>query len=176
MAIFYPAKLFLNEQEIRYAMSMTQSNREAADFLRVQLNTYKKYAKQFFDPLTGKDLYESHKNQSGKFIRRRPHNLAKIDDIENGKHPNYSVHKLKQRLIDEGVFPDMCSKCNYHQLRSSDLNSPTILVFKNGDQLDRRIENMEIVCLNCCFLHYSDVEWLFRQKKIKKTNGNKTQH
>ena len=62
--------LNFTETDIRYAMDNTKSNSEAARFLKVSFTTYKKYAKQYTDSETGKTLWELHKNQSGKGIRK----------------------------------------------------------------------------------------------------------
>ena len=62
--------LNLSESEIRYAMENSKSNSEAARFLKVSFTTYKKYAKQYTDSKSGKTLWELHKNQAGKGIRK----------------------------------------------------------------------------------------------------------
>lgn len=163
---FKKPKIYLNEQEIRYAMANTQSNKAASLFLRVDISTYKKYAMQYFDAASGKNLYDLHKNQPGKFIRRTPHNQVKVNDILDGKHPNYSHQKMKQRFIDEGVLMDKCNRCGFHALRSDDLRPPTILVFKDGDEKHLELSNLEICCFNCVFLHYPAYGVNF---KIRKT-------
>ena len=54
--------LNIGESEIRYAMENTKSNAEAARFMKVSFTTYKKYAKMYTDPATGKTLYDMHTN------------------------------------------------------------------------------------------------------------------
>lgn len=46
------------EQEIRKAMEVSESNKDAAQVLGVTVATYKKYASQFIDEETGMNLYE----------------------------------------------------------------------------------------------------------------------
>ena len=156
--LFMKAAYMLSESEIRYAMENTCSNREASVFLKVNYLTYMKYAKLYYDAASGKTLWEVHKNQSGKrTIKKQSNSLARVQDIFVGSHPNYPIYKLKERLIQEGVFGDQCNICSYHSLRRTDLQSPTVLAFKNQNDRDRRKENMEIVCLNCYFLYYGNL-------------------
>ena len=50
----------LLKAEIELAMQNTKSNKEAARFLGVSYNTYKKYAKMYKDDDTQKSLFEKH--------------------------------------------------------------------------------------------------------------------
>jgi len=148
----------ISESEIRYAMENTGSNHAAALFLKVNYRTYHKYATMYYDKETGKTLWDLQKNRGGKrVVKKHSRTLAKVEDIFVGSHPNYPYSKLKARLIQEGIFGDQCNICNYHSLRRADLQTPTLLAFKNGNERDRRKENMEIVCLNCYFLYYGDL-------------------
>lgn len=157
----------LTESEIRYAMESAQTNCGAALHLRVTLATYKRYAELYYDAASGKNLYQLGKNQGGIGVIKKPSKgLATVEDIFNGNHPNYPYNKLKDRLISEGVFGDQCANCGYHALRRSDFQSPTMLAFINGDEKDRRKENMEIICYNCYFLHYGDLR-VKRERMIR---------
>jgi transposase len=51
-------KLNLTEAQIREAMSLSNSNKEAAEYLQISTETYKRYAQQFTDAETGMTLYE----------------------------------------------------------------------------------------------------------------------
>ena len=59
----------LTEAVIRNAMKHTQSNFQAARYLNVTIETYRKYARLYIDQESGKTLYELHKNNSGKGSR-----------------------------------------------------------------------------------------------------------
>ena len=52
----------LTEDIIRNAMKHTQSNFQAARYLNLTIETYRKYAKMYVDRESGKNLYEFHKN------------------------------------------------------------------------------------------------------------------
>jgi hypothetical protein len=149
----------LTEAEIRYAMANSNSNNQAAAFLHVTFSAYKKYAQLYYDHDSGKTLYDLHKNRQGKNIPKRKYRKfgASIDDILLGKHPGYSVKKLKERLIDEAIFEDKCMICGFCEQRITDYKSPTNLVFKDSNPRNHLKENLEIVCYNCFFLYYGDL-------------------
>ena len=82
------AAMNIAETEIRYAMEHTKSNSEAARFLKVSFNTYKKYSKMYIDRETGKTLFELHKNPYGvgisKINQRANKGIYNIADILQG--------------------------------------------------------------------------------------------
>lgn len=149
----------LTEREVRYAMANSSSNNQAAAFLQMTVGAYKKYAEMFYDHDTGKNLYELHKNKQGKKVSKvkHLHNTATMDNILLGKHPGYSIKKLKERLIDEAIFEDKCMICGFCEQRITDYKSPTNLVFKDSNPRNHLKENLEIVCYNCFFLYYGDL-------------------
>lgn len=160
----------LTETEIRYAMANSNSNNQAAAFLHMTLAAYKKYATLFYDHDTGKTLYDLHKNKQGKKIHKvkQLHSIATMDDILSGKHPGYSLKKLKERLIDEAIFEDKCMICGFCEQRISDYKSPTNLVFKDSNPRNHLKENLEIVCYNCFFLYYGDLSTKSFLRKVPK--------
>ena len=95
--------LNLTEAQLRYAMKNSKSNSGAARFLNVSLTTYEKYARRYIDEESGKDLWDLQKNKRGKGVKK-PYNVTKgkyaLKDILEGKYPKYSVHQLKNRLIN----------------------------------------------------------------------------
>ena len=56
------------QAQIEQAMKVTRSNRAAAEYLRVGYNLYKRFAKAYKDPTTGRTLFDMHYNKSGKGI------------------------------------------------------------------------------------------------------------
>ena len=67
--------LNLTESQIRYAMKNSKSNSGAARFLNVSLTTYQKYSKSYIDEKTRKTLWDLHKNQRGKGVKK-PYNVT----------------------------------------------------------------------------------------------------
>ena len=86
----------LLESEIKDAQSKSRSAFEAARLLEVSYNTYKKYAKLY-------GIFEDLKNPYGigiekaKAIKNKKYH---IDDIIDGKHLHYPLHKFKNKLFD----------------------------------------------------------------------------
>ena len=162
-----PAKL-LTEQQIKGAMKHTRSNRAAARFLNVSLPTYRLYAKMYLDPASGKTLYDLHSNKFGKGIPkwRAGENKEPIlqDLLKKGMSvESYSVEKLKNRLLYEGLLACECAKCGFHEERVLDCKVPLILAFKDNNKWNWLIENLQMLCYNCYFLYVGD---LFNKKQL----------
>lgn len=155
---YYKAAYNLTEKEVRYAMSMTQSNRDAAAYLHIGYEVYKRYASMYFDHDSGKTLFEMHKNQKGGKMKKPSHRLATLEDIFEGKYPKYSVPKLKERLIREGYLDERCSICGYDERRISDYSVPLVLTWKNGNKRDHSRDNLELVCYNHYHVYYGDMK------------------
>lgn len=156
----------LTEDEVRYAMDNTMSNRAAAKFLKISFPTYKKYAQMYRDAATQKSLYDLHTNQNGIGILRTrlssPYAGKKgLADILDGKFPEYPARQLKKRLIKEGFREECCQECNFSERRITDYTVPLILVWLDGDKTNHKNENLKLLCYNCFYLTFSD---LFNRK------------
>jgi hypothetical protein len=151
----------ISESEIRYAMENTKSAASAARFLRVSYETFRKYATMYKDDATGKSLFELHKNQQGKGIKRTmPKNIFTgqygLNDILDGKHPKYDKHKLKHRLLKSGLFEEKCSRCGFDERRVTDYTVPLMMDWIDGDTTNHRRENLRFLCLNCYYLEVNN--------------------
>jgi hypothetical protein len=147
--------LNFTEKTIRYAMKNSKSNSGAARFLNVSLTTYEKYARRYIDEESGKDLWDLQKNQRGKGVNK-PYNVTKgkfaLKDILEGKYPKYSVHQLKNRLInnaDKVDFKTCCHNCGYEEKRITDDKIPLILDHIDDDWTNHLRENLRFLCYNC---------------------------
>ena len=103
------------KSRIKWAIDSTLSIRAAAKYLGVSYNTFKKYAIMY-------DLFEQHKNQSGKGITTKGNTGwgVKIQDLFDGKHPNYPHWKLQERAVRDGYLKQECSNCGYDDYREKD--------------------------------------------------------
>ena len=81
------------KSRIEWAIRSTLSIRAAAMHLGVAYNTFKKYAKMY-------DLFEQNKNQTGIGVTTKGNTGwgVKIQDLFDGKHPNYPHWKLQERI------------------------------------------------------------------------------
>lgn len=169
MALWFRPGYHLTEAEVRYAMANTCSNSDAARFLHIGPACWRKYASMYFDPATGKTLYQLHKNVSGKG-RAKYHRATRVTskEILEGLHPTFPASKIKERLLEDGVFQEMCAMCGYHEQRLSDYTVPLVLIFKDGNRNHHSRENLDLICWNCYYLHYGDV----REKRYIDLQGS----
>jgi len=157
MAFWYKAKYNLSESEIRYAMKHSVSTSDAARFLRVSHSTFKKYAEMYFDHESGLNLYQLLKKTKKRRVQYRSHLKVPASEILENKHPTFPAKKIKERLIEDGIFEEKCHICGFHEQRITDLQVGILLVFKDGNRKNHLKENLEFVCWNCYFLYYGDV-------------------
>ena len=157
--------LNISESQIRYAMENSKSNAGAARFLNLCKSTYKKYASRYKDSETGKTLYELHKNQPGVGVAR-PNSGGthgrKIEDILDGKHPEYTRGNMKYRLMKTKAIPILCASCGFDEYRI-DGKIPLLVNWKDGDYTNHHRDNVEWLCYNCFFLTVGN----FTGKKTK---------
>ena len=71
---------------------------------------------------------------------------VKLEDIlvENSE---YNSYRLKNRLFEEGFKECKCERCKRTEWEGEPI--PLELHHKNGNNLDNRIENLQILCPNC---------------------------
>jgi hypothetical protein len=134
--------------EIQEAQKESMSAAEAARYLGVSFDTYKKYAKFY-------GIYEDLLNPTGIGVAKgfsitRP-NSKKLKDIFENKHPDYPLQRLKWRMIRRGLIDDVCISCGFNEARITDGKLPIILVFKD-EHNDYTPTNLVTLCYNCCFL------------------------
>ncbi len=148
------AREMLTEREILYATTNSSSNSEAARFLRITKQTWKRYAQMYFESTTGKTYYEflraKHKS---KFKPKKPSRLGTdIQAILDGLRPTYSKLKLEQRLLDEGLFDPRCESCGFSEQNILTKQIPLILDCIDGDDRNFNRVNLRYLCYNCANL------------------------
>ena len=167
------------ESDIRGAMKVTQSNLQAAKYLGVSYNTYKKWAESYIDNETGKTLLELHSawdyetNTIKTYIprgksRKKTKGKHKIplDEILDNKHEKYPLNHLKQRLINANLKPMECESCGFNEVRVIDGQMPILLSQKDGNRENYDIDNLEVLCYNCYYLISGNV--FGRDKRMPK--------
>lgn len=164
----------LTKEDILRAMKRTKSNRAASRFLNVSYIHYKGWAKSYKSD-THANLFEEHKNQSGKGIPKWLNNGRKepalIDLIEGrADTSSFTPERIKQRLILEGILLEECSHCGFKERRVLDYKMPLLLNFKDRNKKNYHKENIEMVCYNCYYLSIGDI---FTDKQIKGIEDHK---
>jgi Zn finger protein HypA/HybF involved in hydrogenase expression len=126
-----------NEQIIEVCKD-ARSMSEAAAKLQMHFNTFKKRALEL-------GVYKP--NQSGKGISKPNGSKIELEEILDGKHPQYQTNKLRIRLIKEGIKQHECESCEIKDW----MNNPISLELDHidGDRTNHRLENLRILCPNC---------------------------
>lgn len=166
--------LQLTEFQVREAMKNSRSNKEAARWLGINELTWRKYAKQYIDEETGKDLYELHKNAAGRGIPKHWVGGDWKKGVDNMLRERQSgtprmIQRLKRALMRDGRLGFQCAACKYGEKRLTDMKAPLLIHFKNGKKSDWRIENLQWLCYNCYFLFVGD---LFVRHALEKVEVN----
>ncbi|MDA7648762.1 hypothetical protein N8580_00325 [Akkermansiaceae bacterium] len=164
----------LSKQQIQAAMNKTKSNRAAARYLGVSYIHYKKWA-QNYDSETHENLFEQHKNQSGKgipkFLNGSVKQPAVLDIIEGRVDPShFTAAKIRDRMIGEGYLDDCCASCSFNERRVLDYKVPLIMNFKDGNKKNYKLDNVELLCYNCYFLTVGDI---FSDKQVQSMEEHK---
>lgn len=141
----------LLHKDIVYAQSQTKSHAEAARYLNTSFSTYKRYAQAY-------ELYDTdHKNPAGKGVSKlKSKGLFGIQEILEGKHPNYDRTKLKERLIRAQYLPHQCAYCGHNKSRP-DGRGPYKLDYKDNDRTNLQLDNLQLICYNCTYLTHGRV-------------------
>jgi len=85
------------------------------------------------------------------------------------EHPNYPTWKLRNRLLALSIFEPKCSCCGYEEKRVTDNTVPLLLDHKDGDITNHRLDNLQLLCLNC---YYTQVGNPFNEEKEHFWNYN----
>ena len=158
----------LSKELIKGAMSQTLSNRAAARYLNVSYQHYKKWAK-LYESDTHDNLFEQHKNQSGKgipkFLNGGKKSPAILDIIEGRVDPShFDATKIKDKLIADGYLEECCSNCRFSERRVLDYRVPLLMHFKDGSKKNYKLDNVELLCYNCYFLQVGNI---FNDRQIQ---------
>ena len=152
----------LSKEQILAAQAKTKSNMAAARYLHVSYQHYKRYAKTY-------NLFDSHKNQSGKGIpkflkgtKKMPHMLEIIEGRIAAS--SFDPNKLKYALIEQGYLSEECAVCSFKERRVMDYKMPLLLHFKDNNSNNYSLDNIQLLCYNHYFLTVGDI---FNDKDIK---------
>lgn len=145
----------------RYKIKFGDIKKQRKDDLK------KMYEAQYREAEKQKFLWESPESKISKYwnkhVKHRQQEVDKenlrypIEEILDGKHPEYSVYKLRRRLIELGVKQYRCEECGYSNFRITDKQSPILLTFIDGNTHNHRLNNLKMMCYNCAFLYYDNI-------------------
>lgn len=131
----------INKNEFIDVCKNSVTMAEASRKLNMHFNTFKKYAVLF-------DCYKP--NKGGKGLHKNSSRFnTDLDDILNGKCPDYQTFKLKKRMIDSGYIKDECELCGWKEKRKGELYTPCELHHKDGNPHNHLRNNLILLCPNC---------------------------
>ena len=124
------------KNEILKWISENESNAEIAKRLNCKVDTLKSYYKKMNIEYKG--------NQGRKGSKHGPKKKSFEELVENS---SITSHKLRLRLIEEGIKEHKCECCNNTEWNG--LPIPLELHHINGIHSDNNLSNLQILCPNC---------------------------
>jgi hypothetical protein len=159
-----PKKLLI-EGQILAAQAISKSEQQVAEKLGVSFMTYRKYAKLY-------GIYGRVSNRAGigidKSIKNEDSGKYPLNQVLEGKFPNYSTNRLKVRIIRGKRVEAKCNKCNFAETRITDGQAPLLLNYLDGNEKNKKLENLELLCYNCYYLYVNNPFGCKRKPKCEK--------
>ena len=139
----------LTKNRILESQKHTKSNMEAARWLEVNYNTYKKWAKYY-------GVFEQHLNQKGVGIKKGYGKYRKpLDELLSSERKIKLTRRyLKKRLVEENWVEEACSSCDYNEIVMGKENVALLIDFIDGDNHNTKLDNIRLLCPNC-YLSYN---------------------
>ncbi len=137
--------LEIKREDFRRICKESNTQEEARNKLNnMHINTFKKYCSIF---------------GIQKFRAKREKNKYELQDILDGKYPNYPTSKINYRLIKEGIKERKCECCGNTEW----LGQPIVLELHHidGNRTNNNLSNLQLLCPNCHSLTDN-----FKSKKI----------
>lgn len=134
----------LLKKECEYAIGQTTNMSEAARYLHVDYNTFKKWAKMY-------GVFKPNQHQRGK-KKNRIADATPFEEIFAGLHPHYNRTRLKNRLIRSGTKPNECELCGYNKVNPITNSVPLTLYNLDGNNFNLSLDNLQLRCYNCVYI------------------------
>jgi hypothetical protein len=133
------------QSEIEEAQAKAETAMGAARLLGISYPLFRKYAKRYGIHRINRSAARKpcyHSPEKGKYP---------LSEILDNKHPNLGDYILKDKLIRYNVLKPKCNLCGFEERRLVDNKMPLLLDHKDGDRENCRLENLQLLCLNCTF-------------------------
>lgn len=140
----------ITQLEVIEALEKSTSARKAAKRLGVSYQTFKTYAKKYGVHKTP-GWPPTKKNFENRVLVDPNKGRYPIQDVLDGKYPDFPIHRLKDKLIRSGIKKSECEQCGFHERRLTDGKLPLLLNFEDGNKHNHKLENLRLLCYNCTF-------------------------
>ena len=167
-------KKMLTAGQILAAQELSKSEAQVADKLGVSFMTYRKYAKLY-------GIYGRVSNKAGigidKSIKNEDTGKYPLNQILEGKFPNYSTTRLKERMLRGRRVEQKCNKCGFSEQRITDKTTPLTLNYIDGNDKNKKMENVELLCYNCYYLYVNNpfgCKKKFKAERVEKLEEQNT--
>ena len=139
----------ITKNMILEAQKHTKSNMEAARWMSVSYNTYKKWAKYY-------NVFEQHLNQEGIGIKKGYGKYRKpLDELLSSERKvKLTKGYLKKRLVEDSWAEEECSSCGYNEIVVNKHNVALLIDFIDGNNDNTSLNNIRLLCPNC-YLSYN---------------------
>jgi len=137
----------LLELEIKEAQEKCDNAAACSRYLGVNYKTYKRWATKYGMFKTNPWSKGDHKTYWAPDKGKYP-----LNQILEGKFPDYPVFRLKDLLIRSGTKKAECENCGFEEHRVVDNKMPLLLSFKDNNPKNHILDNLELLCYNCMFL------------------------
>lgn len=157
-----PRRVFINKEDILRGMKHTKSIKSLARYLKISYPYLKPMMKMFKDEENGKTLYDIHKNQQGKGIKKFLRNGYKNPDVklifkQGIGYESFTPEKIKTKGIYEGYLKEECYRCSFQERRVVDFKVPLLMNFLDSNRQNYLLDNIELLCYNCYFLTIGNI-------------------
>ncbi len=134
-------KIKVTDKQIIEVSKNSNSASHAASILGIKYETYKVHAQRLNCFIT---------NQSGKGMKKNKidgQGKIPLQEIFNGKHPQYQANKLRKRLFVEKYKEQKCEVCGIENWLGKSISLE--LDHIDGNRYNHSLDNLRIICPNC---------------------------
>ncbi len=98
----------------------------------------------------------------GRSGLNKPRKEISLNEIFEGKYPQFQSYKIKKKMIKQGVIEDKCSICGWDKKPKGSEFTPCELDHIDGNPFNHKRENLRLLCPNC---HSLTKTYRFRRGK-----------
>lgn len=156
----------ITEELVKLAVDNCASAAECARYLGVKYSTFKRHAEKYNYPGTEINYFEYAKSikslrkdsmgtieykKYAKRVATRGYTPTE-QEIIDGKYKLITPYFIRKFLVEKGYLTECCHNCGFNDKRLTDGLTPVVLNFKDGNVLNKRLDNLELLCYNCFFM------------------------